>query len=137
MAHALVEVVLGFIRRGDLGARMLAHGERGLDHVLLRRAAAGVPVVTGQIDAHGVVRGSELHHVDALDRKNVLDVFDGAVFLDHQRHDGIFKGLHKSLAAAGIFPAIAHVAAGAGPVASAGGGSLGAHRGHAVRSLGR
>ena len=50
-------------------------------------------------DAHGVIRGAELHHVDAGHRENVLDVLHALAFFHHQRDDDIIQGVDISLAA--------------------------------------
>ena len=51
-------------------------------------------VVAGPSDAHGVVAGSELHHVDAGNVEYRFQILDGLALFDHDRHHGLIRQLH-------------------------------------------
>ena len=85
--------------------------------------------LAGQAEAHRVVRCAELHHVEALDRQDRIEVFDALPLLDHDGDHHLVQRLHIGGRAA--FAHGAHVAPHADAEPAAGPRRLGAHRGHA------
>jgi hypothetical protein len=54
-----------------------------------------VAELSGQADAHRVVGPAELHHVDALDREDRLEILDRVALLDHECHDRVLERLDE------------------------------------------
>ena len=91
---AHVEVLHRLSPLTNLNTRADASGDASLDCVLLGFPDLGVVVVAGPPDAHGVITGSELHHIDAWNVEDGFQVFDRFAFFDHDRHHGLIGHLH-------------------------------------------
>jgi len=128
--HAQVEIGLGLARMRDLGAGRDAHAQRGLDDVTLGLDDSGVAPLSREPDAHRVVGGPELDHVDALHRQHRLQVLHRGGLLDHHRHHRVVERLDERGRA--HVHDVADIAAHAHPVETARLGCLGPHAPHAV-----
>ena len=73
-------------RQADIGefhARVQALRQRGLDRLAFCALHVRVVALAGDADAHGVVGAAELHHVDAFDRQDRIEVLDAFPLFDH------------------------------------------------------
>ena len=100
VAYAEVGVVLGLLHAGDLGAGPHAGLETGSDHPAFRRADIVTIALAGAPDAHRVVGGPPLHHVDAGDGEQVVEALDRGLLLDHDRDHDVPERLHVAGCAA-------------------------------------
>ncbi len=71
----------------EFGAGGDAHPQDGGDDMLLSFPDPGVVELPGEPDAHRVVGGTELDHVNSIHREQRLQVLHRAVLLDHEGHD--------------------------------------------------
>ena len=83
MLHAHLEIALRLAGIAQLDARVQALLERGLDGLGLGGQHVGMVVLRGLADAHGEVRGAELHHVDARHRQDGVEIVHARLLLDH------------------------------------------------------
>ena len=100
-----------------------------LEHLLLGGFHVRVLEFTGPADVHGVVSGTPLHHVDALDRQKLVQMVYGGLPFDHERHHDVIQRLGV------IRPgAVRHIpgASHGHPVDAAGLRRIRPHRSHAL-----
>lgn len=89
-----LEVTLGLAGFRDFDARVEALLQSSFDGQLLCLEDVGVGPLSCPADAHGVVGGTELDHVDAGNGKDGVDVFDAFAFFDHEGYDGVIESFN-------------------------------------------